>query len=265
MPDAMKTGADLSDADVLTLYQSGKAATYSIGAIPDTVRYVQYGRVTTNLDLELANGTFADGFQYAEPRRKNDTDAVDNYFYRGINATSIREMAALPKDKKLVYQGHALMYGIDNSYHGGSSNLPNAFAYGSNGLGLGNFVEATADLAKNELVGTVYNAWLLDQAGSAVTNDVLVNFSGKIYGNTVVGTADRHYIAGDDAATFKASFFGNAAEELGGAFNSVKDEDKYGSAYAQGDWGGVFGAKQPGSSNTFQGDDGANVYSGLGD
>lgn len=266
VPEGMVArGGGISDADRESLYKTGKARTYSIGAMPDTVRYVQYGRVTTNLDVELDTGTFGDGFQYADARRKADTDGVDNYFYRGINATSIAEMAALPKDKKLVYQGHALMYGIDNSYHGaGGNNLPNAFAYGSSGLGLGNFVEATADLSTNELVGTVYNAWLLDQNKSAVTNDVLVNFSGKIHGNTVVGTADRRYIAGDDAATFKASFFGNAAEELGGAFNSVKDEAKYGSAYATGDWGGVFGAKQAGSSNTFQGDDGAQVYSGLG-
>ena len=258
------SGTVLSVADKNAYFNTGKARTYSIGAVPDTLRYVQYGRVTTNLDLELDTGTFGDGFQYAEARRKNDSDAVDNYFYRGINATSIEEMTALPKDKKLVYQGHALMYGIDNSYHGaGGNNLPNAFAYGSNGLGLGNFVEATADLSTKELVGTVYNAWLLDQTKAQVIPDVLVNFSGKIYGNTVVGTADRKYLAGEDNASFKASFFGNAAEELGGSFNSVKDEDKYGSAYGTGDWGGVFGAKQAGSSNTFQGDDGANVYTGL--
>ena len=49
---------------------------------------------------------------------------------------------------------------------------------------------------------------------------------------------------------------------MGGAFNSVKPDDKYGSAYEYGDWGGVFGAAKTGGSggNTFQGDDSNNVY-----
>ena len=46
---------------------------------------------------------------------------------------------------------------------------------------------------------------------------------------------------------------------MAGAFNSVKPDDKYGSAYEVGDWGGVFGAVKS-ASNTFQGDDGKGVY-----
>ena len=76
----------------------------------------------------------------------------------------------------------------------------------------------------------------------------------------MVGSADRAYLAGDDNATFKASFFGDKAQEMGGSFNSVKDTDKYGDAYGTNDWGGVFGATR-GETNTFQGDDGNNVYS----
>ena len=80
--------------------------------------------------------------------------------------------------------------------------------------------------------------------------DKLVHFQGDVIGNTIVGTADRAYIPGNDEAAFR------------GAFNSVKPDDKYGSAYEYGDWGGVFGAAKTGGSggNTFQGDDSNNVY-----
>ena len=264
---------DTSKASAADIIQAGfnKAKTYSIGAVPGHLENVQYGRVTTNLDLDLDADTYGDGFMHSPYAVKNDDGSVDNYFYRGTNATTVAEMAALPTDKKLVYSGHALMYGIDNSYHGqGANNLPNAFNYGgSEGqLGLGNFVEATADLATKKLTGTVYNAWLLDQSKAAITKDVLVNFSGDIVGNSAWGSADRAYIAGDDKADFRASFFGDKAEELGGSFNTVQSipangNEAYGSAYGAGDWGGVFGAKQAGSGNTFQGDDGANVYTGL--
>ena len=95
-----------------------------------------------------------------------------------------------------------------------------------------------------------------------VLKDKLVHFQGDVIGNTVLGTADRTYIAGNDEATFRAAFFGKEANEMGGSFNSVKPDDKYGSAYELGDWGGVYGASKTGGSgnNTFQGDDGANNY-----
>jgi len=256
---------DLADTDY-TKYgtaddKAGKATQYSIGAVPMTLKYVQYGRVSTQLDVDEGVKGYADNFIRNPYRNKNTDDSVDDYFYRGTNATTIEQMAALPSDQKATYQGHALMYGIDNDFHNaGKRNLPNAFAGKTDGLGLGNFVEATADFGTKRLQGNVYNEWLLDQTKSATTRDNLVAFQGNIVGNTVVGTADRTYLAGDDKATFKASFFGEKAEELGGSFNSVKDADKYGSAYGENDWGGVFGATRGGTSNTFQGDDSNNVY-----
>ena len=226
-----------------------------------TLKYVQYGRVTTQLDVDEGVKGYADNFIRNPYAKKNTDDSVDDYFYRGTNATTIEQMAALPSDQKATYQGHALMYGIDNDFHNaGKRNLPNAFAGKTDGLGLGNFVEATADFSTKRLQGNVYNEWLLDPTKSTTTRDNLVAFQGNIVGNTVVGTADRAYLAGDDKATFKASFFGEKAEELGGSFNSVKDADKYGSAYGENDWGGVFGATRGGTSNTFQGDDSNNVY-----
>ena len=242
-----------------------KATQYSLGGVPLTLNNVQYGRVTTNLDVDAGLAGYPDGFIRSPYKNKNDNDAVDNYFYRGTNATTIEQMAALPSDQTATYHGHALMYGIDNSFHGGGArNLPNAFAGATDGLGLGNFVEAQANFGTKRMIGKVYNEWLLDASKAATTRDNLVQFQGTITGNTVVGTADRTYIAGDDNATFKASFFGEKAEELGGSFNSVKDADKYGAAYGSGDWGGVFGAsKGSATSNTFQGDDGANNYGSL--
>ncbi len=249
-------------------YEDGKpnkATQYSLGAEPMTLQNVQYGRVTTNLDVDAGDAGYPDGFIRSPYKNKNDSTAVDNYFYRGTNATTIEQMAALPSDQTAIYHGHALMYGIDNSFHGGGArNLPNAFAGATDGLGLGNFVEAQANFGTKRMIGKVYNEWLLDASKAATTRDNLVQFQGTITGNTVVGTADRTYIAGDDNATFKASFFGEKAEELGGSFNSVKDADKYGAAYGSGDWGGVFGAsKGAATSNTFQGDDGANNYGSL--
>ena len=116
------------------------------------------------------------------------------------------------------------------------------------------------DFGARKVKGDVYNTWLVTDDKPTVVHDKLVAFEGDITGNTVLGTADRTYVPGDDKADFRAAFFGKEADEMGGSFNSVKPEDKYGSAYETGDWGGVFGAKKLGSSNTFQGDDGANVY-----
>ena len=240
---------------------TNKVTQYSLGAQPTTLNYVQYGRVTTNLDLDEGKAGYPDGFIRNSFTRKNDDSGVDNYFYRGTNATTIEQMAALPSNATATYNGHALMYGIDNDYHGGGKrNLPNAFAGATSGYGLGNFVEARVNFGTKRVLGEVYNEWLLDPTKSTTTRDKLVQFQGNITGNTVVGTADRTYVNGDDNATFKASFFGEKAEEMGGSFNSVKDADKYGDAYGANDWGGVFGATKGGSSNTFQGDDGGNVY-----
>ena len=240
----------------------GETTRYSLGAIPMTLKNVQYGRVTTQLDLDAGEKGYTDNFIRNPYAKKGDEDSVDNYFYRGTNATTIEQMAALPSDQKAVYKGHALMYGIDNNYHAsGGRNLPNAFAGTTDGLGLGNFVEARVDFGKKRVLGEVYNEWLLDPSKANTTRDKLVRFQGNISGNTVIGTADRTYIEGDDCATFKASFFGEKAEEMGGSFNSVKDSQKYGDAYGQNDWGGVFGATK-GDNNTFQGDDGSNLYGG---
>ena len=279
--DRLNTGYQQGDQTFWADLDS-EAEKYSIGAQPMTLKKVQYGRVTTNLDVESGEGPYEGGFLLAPFKYKNDSTAVDNYFYRGIDATSIEQMAAVTANNGMArYEGHALMYGIDNAYKGitevkeiseNAKPLPNAFSIPDTGnpnvgtdngrLGLGNFVQAEVNFGTKKVSGEVYNAWLLDQDKAAITKDLLVHFTGDIMGNTVIGSADRTYIKGNDKADFRASFFGEKAEEMGGAFNSVTREQKYGSAYEDGDWGGVFGAKQVGSGNTFQGDDGSQVYSG---
>ena len=250
-----------------------KPTQYSIGAKPITLQKVQYGRVTTNLDL-TASGTklLPNGFLRAPFEKKGTDDSVDNYFFRGVDETTIDQMKALPSNQVARYEGHALMYGIDNSFHGirtdrSQKDLPNAFdgTGGKNAtahtLGLGNFVEADVNFGTKKVTGDVYNAWLEQLDKPNVYKDKLVTFTGDVIGNTVIGTADRTYAPGNDEADFRAAFFGSQANEMGGSFNSVKATNKYGSAYEVGDWGGVFGAVKVGT-NTFQGDDGANNYGG---
>lgn len=245
-----------------------KALEYSIGAQPITLQKVQYGRVTSNLDLTASGANlFPNGFLRAPFAKKGTDDSVDNYFFRGVDATTIEQMNALPSDQVASYEGHALMYGIDNSFHGsgpGNLNLPNAFGRpaGEGTLGLGNFVEAKANFGTRKVTGSVYNAFLQEIDKPGVYKDRLVNFEGDIIGNTVIGTADRVYVPEDDKADFRAAFFGSQADEMGGSFNSVKATDKYGSAYDVGDWGGVFGAAKV-ATNTFQADDGGNTYGGT--
>ena len=232
---------------------------YSIGTVPTTLKYVQYGRVTTKLDLADGENLLDNGFLRAPLTYKNDPNGVDHYFFRGVNATSIEQMAALPSDAIFQYSGHALMYGINNRFHGitgdannvgGGHSLPNAFGFDQAKMGLGNFVDATFNVGQKKVTGDVYNAWLQSLDKPTVLKDKLVHFQGDVIGNTIVGTADRAYIPGNDEAAFR------------GAFNSVKPDDKYGSAYEYGDWGGVFGAAKTGGSggNTFQEDDSNNVY-----
>ena len=247
-----------------------KPTQYSIGAQPITLHKVQYGRVTSNLDLTASGANlFQNGFLRAPFEKKGTDDSVDNYFFRGVDATTIEQMNALPSNLTARYEGHALMYGIDNSFHGvgpGNKSLPNAFngiEQSDHTLGLGNFVEANVNFGTKKVNGDVYNAWLKQLDKPGVYKDRLVTFSGDIIGNTVIGTADRVYAPDDDQADFRAAFFGENAEEMGGSFNSVKATNKYGSAYEVGDWGGVFGATKTGSSNTFQGDDSGNNYGGT--
>ena len=215
---------------------------------------VQYGRVTSNLD-KLDTVSDVDGITYYESKISTAPDrqaglkgTVDTYFYRGTKETDIGQMNDLKAASgNIAYAGHALMYGIDNSYHGplGDPNS-NAFGDGDKAVaGQGNFVQANLNLADRKLTGNIFNVWEVTPNVNGVlspTNvykeDKLVNFEGTVFGNTAKGTSQLAYGPNKDLGTFKGTFFGDKAQELGGAVNSVTDQ------YGAPAWGGVFGAQQ---------------------
>ncbi|WP_041729423.1 transferrin-binding protein-like solute binding protein [Dichelobacter nodosus] len=243
--DNIKAVGDVLGADI----NKGTKVGYHLGVKPQKLEHVQYGRVTGNLDpIKLT----ADEQKSADIIKKRaafmsknaDKESIaDNfYFYRGTKATTLEQMKALPKDKTLVYQGHALMYGIDNSFHGGkdSNDVPNSFADApDNSYAIGNFVTANVDLGKEKVTGHVYNVWAKGTEKETFP-DKLVKFEGQVFGNTVLGKAERTYKDKTNDADFRASFFGEKASEMGGSFNSVTTDEKYSSDDV---WGGVFGAK----------------------
>ena len=208
-----------------------------------TLNNVQYGRVTGALDnltaTQLAGKTYISA-DFADKNFAGNNKQTDVYFYRGVNETSLAQMTALDNTGVYQYAGHALMYGIDNSFNGQQgSGQSNSVAFGGNGEGIGNFVQAQYNSGDRTLSGSVYNVWDKQVDSGALEQIDLVTFGGNVVGNSVVnGTADRTYILGDDKAAFKGSFFGNKAQELGGSFNSIT------TGYGDSKWGGVFGAQQ---------------------
>jgi|26BtaG_2_1085354.scaffolds.fasta_scaffold00653_4 hypothetical protein len=199
---------------------------------------VQYGRVTGNLDNLTADRLEGKTYIVADNVDKNfagNKAQTDIYFYRGLNET---QFAQMPSEGVYQYAGHALMYGIDNTYNGASgSGNSNSVAYGENGTAVGNFVQAEFDAGNRTVKGSVYNVW--DKSTMANHQKIdLVTFQGDVVGNSIKGDADRTYSAGNDKAAFKGSFYGNKAQEMGGSFNSITE------GYDAAKWGGVFGAKQ---------------------
>ena len=208
-----------------------------------TLNNVQYGRVTGALSglsaADIKGRTYIQA-NLADKNFNGNTTQTDVYFYRGVGETSLANMTKLNNTGVYQYAGHALMYGIDNSFNGEQgSGQSNSVAFGGNGEGIGNFVQAQYDSGTKKVAGSVYNIFDKSTNSTALEQVDLVTFAGDVVGNSVVnGSADRTYIAGNDKAAFKGSFFGTAAQELGGSFNSITTE------YGKSNWGGVFGAKQ---------------------
>ncbi len=215
------------------------------------LKNVQYGRVTGDLKrIELSK--IAGNSYHMENLVNKDFNGngtqTDVYYFRGNNETKLNEM---PKKESFDYVGHALMYGLDNSFNGRNlaklkSNAPDsgdgdASAYG-------NFVKAKVDFDQakgGKINGSIFNVWDFGKKADGskdVANVDLVTFDGKVVGNSVVdGKAMRTYKKDVDAknpAAFKGSFYGKGATELGGSINAVTE------GYGKGTWGGVFGAHQ---------------------
>ena len=235
-------------------YKDIDPATGSVEMIK--LNHVQYGRVTSNIDKLPATATIGqDGTLYyqSEIVAKNNTATnpnVDTYFYRGTDETSVANMKSFFENKANIdkgtvsYAGHAVMYGIDNTFHGNQGN-PDTNAPGATDQpinGGGNFVKANVDINARRIDGEIFNVWGVAPNTSGVATkfvkDNLVTFGGKINGNTAKGESQLAYGSKDKGA-FKGSFFGPNAEEFGGSVNSI-DDGLYGKAA----WGGVFGTQK---------------------
>lgn len=217
--------------------------TYATNAKFDNIKLdnVQYGRVSNNVDA-LSAATIGSQIQTGQKivgtvdRPFNADDAVNTYYYRGINESTLAQMGAIDQKGVFNYYGHALTYGVNGGAAANSSLNSNSVGDTQNVTTLGDFVKATYDVANKKVTGDIYNVKSVN--GAAGVENPLIKFSGTVTGNTVVGTSA---LATDAANTgaLKASFYGDQAQELGGAVNSI-NVDKYGTS----NWGGVFGAKR---------------------
>lgn len=255
--DGKDTNINVNDNDqvITNPADADGVITYSLDSSKFKLDNVQYGRVTANIEplhqdiVKNLNVQGGNSYYVADFANKGADKATDVYFYRGLNETAATDM---PTQGKFEYAGHALMYGIDNSYHGAvADGQSNSFSRGANGEALGNFVQATVDFDTRSVGGSVYNVWLGDTKSNKTAIDTLVTFNGAIgEANSINGTATRDYVKNDTAATFHGSFYGDQATEMGGSFNSVTDGQKFGNVDNKDEftndsgWGGVFGAQR---------------------
>lgn len=218
----------------------------------DKLHHVQYGRLTNNIDL-ISKDSITDRTRilYRDFQSHGAPNTVDTYFYRGTGHTSLEQMATIKaRGGSYQYFGHALTYNLGpyvntaeiiNNHSGG---IPTAYGTQtqpikwSSGSTIGNFVEAVFDASKSEVKGTIYN--FLNQNVAQDENNfkkqTLASFEGNVFGNTVLGTANK--TGTNEVGSLTASFFGEGAREIGGQISSISREQGYGDAK----WGAVFGA-----------------------
>ncbi|MGX3066601.1 transferrin-binding protein-like solute binding protein [Ursidibacter arcticus] len=210
-----------------------------------TLNFVQYGRVTSKLDkIKIADvrpGLNIDGFEthIASYGKYGEEGTENHYFYRSNSAArgNVDAKALIEKtykDGTVKYNGHAVTYGLDHSLTNRATGVPNAVGYHKE-LVSGTHVEATLDLNKQTVVGSLYDVWTFGNGSvkPAEISNTLVDFRGDLNTNNgaILGTALHNGAQG----TFQANLF-DQVNELGGAVASTeKDAGKA--------WGAVFGAK----------------------
>lgn len=206
-----------------------------VALTPIKLNNVQYGRLTSTLDaIKQPKDSASINKQYVarDFSTRDVNNSVDHYFYRGVDATSIADMAKVKATGvDINYQGHALVYGRD-TVSGASNAVGGAPTFG-------NFVQATYKTATGDVNGSIYNFSVPTDAETKadITKNDLITFKGTVKGNTVEGSATR--LADSNPGSFIGSFYGKNANELGGAINSVDQNTAYGNTK----WGAVFGAK----------------------
>lgn len=213
---------------------------------------VQYGSLTSALHAQsisdLADGVLKDKSKIAKYGYTGTEGTEDNYFYR-LNENNM-DVAGLTKLKNdnpntvLKYDGHAVTYGIDNSWvgpakaNGGRTPTAIVAAEKAAGSGLisGTHVTAKINLNTNAVEGNLYNKWY-DGALNGVKDVRLVDFTGSMSENgNIAGTS--HNNINNTGGLFGASL-NKEATEMGGVVSSNDHT-------AEGKWGAVFGAQLTG-------------------
>ena len=212
---------------------------------------VQYGSLTSALHAQdistLENGDEVDT-KIAKYGYTGTLGTEDNYFYR-LNENNM-DVAGLKKLKNdnpntvLKYDGHAVTYGIDNSWVGPAkakvNSVPTAIVAAEkaadSGLVSGTHVTAKINLNTNAVEGNLYNKWY-DGALKGVKDVRLVDFTGSMSENgNIAGTS--HNNIDNTGGLFGASL-NKEATEMGGVVSSNDHT-------AGNKWGAVFGAQLTG-------------------
>ena len=261
-PNSWQFDVDNRNTTIKQRAERNQTVTLHDAIVPTSLHldHVQYGRVTANADagaITALTTSSKDGVKFhqfstikklneqdkasAADFNKNDT-TIDYYFARGLEPTE-----KMPTEGTINYLGHALTYGLDNSFHGDDDPNNSNAARLTPRHAIGNFVAATLDTATKKVTGSIYNVWT-NNAGKpneGVVKDNLVTFDGAVQGNTnsVLGDAKLAYTPADSntptTASFRGGFFGANASELAGNINTTKE------GYGDTAWGAVFGAKAP--------------------
>lgn len=259
-----ETGVDVqvdtaANAPFQALNGDKASGSYAAG----TLSKVQYGRVTSQLDVEnagtsgvktgIATQSNAKGTLVTQYGTYNAQGTENNYFYRGVDATAgnANLTANLAKAYgqvgnanvnagSLTYQGHAVTYGFEHKAPAvdlpEAGRVPNA-VYGKADyikpvLVSGTHATANIDLATRNVTGSLYDVWAIGD--KKVAQDI-ATFKGTLANSGEIdGTSARTQ---DNAAgSFTANLYGTKAEELGGGVASKATADKE-------SWGAVFGAQ----------------------
>ena len=235
-----------SAADTGVRKVGGKDEEYTAGG---KLKYVQYGRVTSQLDevniddLAAGKNIVTLGTKIASYGGYGDQGTEDHYFYRGVSSTPYStklasDLAATYFGKTgtpsgvLDYRGHAVTYNLDRDLKLGDK-VPNAIGY-THHLVSGTHVNAKIDLATSAVTGRLYNVWAYSngQENGKVT-DELASFSGKLANNgSIAGSSTRLNNDGTkNTGTLVASLFGPKGEELGGTISSDDTINNWGASF----------------------------------
>ena len=248
-PDHTSIVGQMYGAKITDVKEDGKETNAPFTQKP--YKNVQYGSLTSALHAQdistLENGGEVDT-KIAKYGYTGTPGTEDNYFYR-LNENNM-DVAGLKKLKNdnpntvLKYDGHAVTYGIDNSWVGPAKNKTNSVPTAivaaekapESGLISGTHVTAKINLNTNAVEGNLYNKWY-DGALKGDKDVRLVDFTGSMSENgNIAGTS--HNNINNTGGLFGASL-NKEATEMGGVVSSNDHT-------AEGKWGAVFGAQLTG-------------------